>query len=92
MIPGRKLSPWTTMILVRSSTDCTLLCSGSWFHGIFLYLSIWKDSRLVCMDSSVVYTHIQIQINQLLITIEKLSPLPGFEPWTSRVPSRCATN
>ena len=35
---------------------------------------------------------IQIQINQLLICIEKLSPLPGFEPQTSQVPSRCAAN
>ena len=26
------------------------------------------------------------------ICIEKLSPLPGFEPRTSRVPSRCTTN
>ena len=35
---------------------------------------------------------IQIQINQLIVFIEKLSPLSGFEPRTSRVPSRCATN
>ena len=35
---------------------------------------------------------IQIQINQLLIFIEKFSPLPGFEPRTSRLPSPCATN
>ena len=34
------------------------------------------------------YIHIQIQINQLLIFIEKLSPLPGFEPRTSQVPSQ----
>ena len=33
------------------------------------------------------YICIQIQINQLLIFIEKLSPLPGFEPRTSQVPS-----
>ena len=38
------------------------------------------------------YICIQIQINQLLIFIEKFSPLPGFEPQTSQVPSRCATN
>ena len=38
------------------------------------------------------YIGIQIQINQLIILIEKLSPLPGFEPRTSQVPSRCATN
>ena len=30
--------------------------------------------------------------NQLLIFTEKLSPLPGFEPGTSLVPSRYATN
>ena len=29
---------------------------------------------------------------QLLIFIEKFSPLPGFEPGTSPVPSRYATN
>ena len=28
----------------------------------------------------------------MIIFIEKLSPLPGFEPWTSRVPSRCTSN
>ena len=35
---------------------------------------------------------VQIWINQLLIFIEKFSPLLGFEHRTSRVPSRCATN
>ena len=35
---------------------------------------------------------IQIQINQLLIFTEKFSPLPGFEPGTSPVPSRYNTN
>ena len=29
---------------------------------------------------------------QLLNFTEKFSPLPGFEPWTSTVPSRYATN
>ena len=38
------------------------------------------------------HIRIQIQINQLIIFMEKFSPLPGFEPRTSRVPSRCATN
>ena len=40
---------------------------------------------------TLIYIRIQIQI-QIIILIEKLSPLPGFEPGTSRVPSRCATN
>ena len=35
---------------------------------------------------------IQIRTIQLLIFTEKLSPLPGFEPGTSPVPSRYATN
>ena len=38
------------------------------------------------------YIHIQIQTIQLFIFTEKFSPLPGFEPGTSPVPSRYATN
>ena len=40
------------------------------------------------------YTHICIQIRtiQLLIITEKFSPLPGFEPGTSPILSRYATN
>ena len=34
------------------------------------------------------YIHIQIRINQLLVFIKKLSPLPGFEPPTSGVVSQ----
>ena len=37
-------------------------------------------------------TRIQIRMNQLLILIEKFSPLLGFEPRTSEVTGRCATN
>ena len=36
--------------------------------------------------------HIQIQTIQILIFTEKYSPLPGFEPGTSPVPSQYATN
>ena len=36
--------------------------------------------------------HIQIQTIQLLIFTEKFWPLPGFDPVTSPVPSRYATN
>ena len=38
------------------------------------------------------HIHIQIWTNQLLIFTEKFSFLPGFEPRTSSVPSRYATN
>ena len=38
------------------------------------------------------YIRIQIQIIWLLIFTKKFSPLPGFEPGTSPVPSRYATN
>ena len=38
------------------------------------------------------YIRIQIQKIQLLIFTEKFLPLPGFEPRTSPLPSRFATN
>ena len=38
------------------------------------------------------YIRIQIQTIQLLIFTGKFSPLPGFEPRTSMLPSRYATN
>ena len=38
------------------------------------------------------YIRIQIQTIQLLIFTGKFSPLSGFEPGTSPVPSRNATN
>ena len=40
----------------------------------------------------ITYSQIWIWINQVLIFIEKLSPLLGFEPPTSRVTSRWLTN
>ena len=49
-----------------------------------MYQSANVESRL--------YTVFKFKFNQLLIFIEKFSPLPGFEPGTSRVPSRYANN
>ena len=49
----------------------------------------------ICQSAEYIlelYIPIQIQINQLLIFVEKLSPLPGFEPRTSQVPSQCASS
>ena len=46
----------------------------------------------ICQSAEYIlelYICIQIRINQLLIFIEKFSPLLGFEPRTSWVPSRC---
>ena len=40
----------------------------------------------------ITYSQIQIQINKLLIFIEKISPLTGFEPLTSGVASPWHTN
>ena len=46
------------------------------------------------INNKILELHIRIQIwiDQLLIFTEKFSPLPGFEPRTSPVPSRYATN
>ena len=41
---------------------------------------------------SWLYAVFKFEFNQLLIFIEKFSPLPVFEPGTSPVPSRYATN
>ena len=43
-------------------------------------------------EQSSLFIRIQVRINQLLIFIEKLSPLMAIEPRTSQVPSRCAAN
>ena len=69
--------------LLKNHHPC--IFSGSWFHSISAICQ--RDEYILELN-----IRIQIQINQLLIFIEKFSPLPGFEPQTSRVPSWCATN
>ena len=39
------------------------------------------------INIGIIYIGIQIRAIQLLTLIEKFSPLPGFEPRTSPVPS-----
>ena len=56
------------------------------------HLSLMSISIYVVLKNLVTYICIQIWTNQLLIFIEKLLRLPGFEPQTSRVPSRFATS
>ena len=60
----------------------TISSSSYMFHGDLLWAAFILE----------LYIRIQIRINQLLIFTEKFSPLPGFEPRTSPVPSRYATN
>ena len=45
-----------------------------------------------CIESRFYAVPFKFKFNQLLIFIEKFSPLPGFEPGISPVPSRYATN
>ena len=59
--------------------------------ALFKRVSFWPPSMVYI---SVIITY-KLQITFLhdvnLFLIGKLSPLPGFEPRTSRVPSQCAT-
>ena len=70
---------------------------ADFMNFIYTCLSdLWADSsctraRLNRTDRFYTVT-IQIWIIQLLFFIEKFSPLPGFEPGTSSVPSLYATN
>ena len=59
------------------------------FYGLFHSISTICQSAEYILE---LYIRIQIWINQVLIFIEKFSPLSGFEPQTSRVPCLCATN
>ena len=54
-----------------------------------LQITLWAAFQC-CINTC--HICIQIQTIQLLIFTEKLSPLPGFEPGTSPVPSWYATN
>ena len=59
------------------------------------YWMLSRKGTTICQSAKYIlelYIHIQIKINQLLIFTEKFLPLPGFEPRTSPVPSRYATN
>ena len=63
-----------------------------WKHFVCCFL---HGISTICQSAKYIlelYICIQIQINQLLIFIEKFLPLPEFEPRTSRVTSRCVTN
>ena len=53
------------------------------------FLSIGHHKESIFLTT---FYHIQIRTIQLLIFTEKFSPLLGFEPGTSPVPSRYATN
>ena len=61
------------------------------FHVLHQHLSI----STICQSAEYILElniHIQIWTIQLLIFTEKFSPLVGFEPRTSPLPSRYATN
>ena len=56
------------------------------------YSLIMIEYSLALPGSHILIQFIVLYFNQLLISIEKFLPLPGFEPGTSPVPSRYATN
>ena len=68
-------------ITILQVLTCSLWPSVSSFHVLPLHLSF---SDLWVVPSLFLFN--------LVIFIEKFSPLPGFEPGTSPVPSRNATN
>ena len=70
-------------------------CQGKLLGRDGLLYAVIGWTIIVSIIYSIIYilelhVCIQIWINQLLLFIEKFLPLPGFEPQTSRVPSRCA--
>ena len=68
---------------------------GPSLESIFLTPSMVYISVINTQTLQITFLHdirIQIQTIQLLIFTEKFSPLPGFEPGTSPVPSQYATN
>ena len=63
-----------------------------WFIFQLSFYTYYKLQSFTCWTSVGSYICIQIQTIQLLIFTEKFWPSPGFEPGTSQVPSRYATN
>ena len=64
-------------------------------YCLWIKLIMCYSISTICQNAEYIlelYIHIQIQTIQLLIFTEKFLPLPGFEPRTSLVPSRYATN
>ena len=70
---------------------CNFLCTASTpvFLTSLLHGLPWFTN---CIKPRFYTVPFKIKFNQLLISIEKLSPLQGFEPRTSLVTSRYATN
>ena len=62
------------------------------FHVLHLHLSFWVVGLHSIYQSMPLPPSQHGLVNQLLIFIEKFSPMRGFEPQTSQVPSRCTTN
>ena len=66
-----------------------------YFQRCFLCGSTKRSISTICQSAEYIlelYIGIQIRTIQLLIFTEKFLPLLGFEPGTSPVPSRYATN
>ena len=90
-----------------SSEETSFLTTsyGLYFSHHYTQITHYKSSyaqglgfhsmSTICQSAEYIsefYIHIQIRIIQLLIFTEKSSPLPGFEPGTSPVPSQYAIN
>ena len=90
--------------LVPSSEEPSFLTTffGLYFSHRYTHITHYKSCWTFCVGSYsctalwtlllLRYIHIKIRIDQLLIFTEKFLPLPGFEPGTSPVRSRNATN
>ena len=94
-------------IFFPSSEETSFLTTsyGLYFSHHYTQITHYKSSyaqglgfhsmSTICQSAEYIsefYIHIQIRIIQLLIFTEKSSPLPGFEPGTSPVPSQYAIN
>ena len=81
---GHLLWPISGYIPVGQSLLRVLFQGVSLLHGL-----LWSTG---CVEPRLYAAPFKLEFNQLLIFIEKLSSLPGFEPRNSPVPSRYATN
>ena len=94
------LSSWTVgikpeMMFLPQGRNITTKPYFFLLQAFYLQITIWqiKTCRLLNkMTASNINIQIQIRTFQLLFFTEKFSPLLGFEPGSSPVPRRNATN
>ena len=83
------------LILLFLSLSLSISSREPGFNLVLPYTQTSVSTSTMYQSTHVeprLYAVLKSEFNQLPIFIEKFSPLPGFEPGTSLVPSRYATN